>query len=179
MMKRLFKISMLTLFVLTLATQAQAQEDKSKRPSPPAVAEGVIGDATIQINYSSPAVKGRKIWGEMEKYGKIWRAGANEATTIEISSDVKVEGQNLPAGRYAFFAIPNPDKWTLIFNSEPDQWGAYRYNQEKDALRVDVTPGATKELVERLKYEVQSTNDNSGVVSLLWENIKVSFTVSK
>src|SRR5690348_9678173 len=103
------KRALLSSFVISgllFSALANAQGDKSQRPSPPATATGKIGDANITINYSSPAVKGRKIWGELVPYDKIWRAGANEATIFETDHDIKVEGKNLPAGKYSLFATP-------------------------------------------------------------------------
>ncbi|MCB0655053.1 MAG: DUF2911 domain-containing protein [Saprospiraceae bacterium] len=138
------------------------------RPSPPASAEGMVGEAKININYSSPGVKGRTIWGALVPYDKVWRAGANEATVFETSKDVMVEGKALKAGRYSVFAIPSSTTWTIIFNNVPDQWGAFQYDESKDALRVVVTPKPSQEMNERLKYEV-----NPSGFSLFWENLEV------
>ena len=105
--------------------------------------------------------------------GKVWRAGANEATVFEVSKDVKVEGQALPAGKYAFFTIMNGDEWTLIFNKTSNQWGAFSYKEADDALRVKVKAGKTKEFAEKLSYTV----DKSGKVSLMWGDRQVDFKV--
>ena len=171
-MKRFIQIAFLALFAVAFTAQMHAQEDKSKRPSPPATAEGNIGGAAIAVNYSSPAVKGRTVWGGLVPYGEIWRTGANEATTFETSTDIKVEGQSLPAGRYALFTIPTQDGWTIVFNSEADQWGAYRYNKDKDVLRVEVKPSESAEMNERLKFNVGEDN-----VSLHWDKLSVAFKV--
>ncbi|MBM3442684.1 MAG: DUF2911 domain-containing protein [Bacteroidetes bacterium] len=144
-------------------------QDKQSRPSPAAKATGKAGKATITIDYSSPAVKGRKIFGDLLPYGKIWRAGANEATIFEVDSDVKVEGQSLPKGKYGFFAIPGEGEWTVVFNKTWNQWGSYRYKQEEDALRVKVAAKKTSQLVENLVYAVEN-----GKVILRWENTEVS-----
>src|ERR1043165_8960928 len=122
-MKRLF-VFVLAFFTMTAGSFAQG--DKSKRPSPPDSTTGQIGGATITINYSSPAVKGRKIWGELVPYGKVWRAGANQATTFETDKAIKIEGKELPAGKYSLFAQPGENEWQLIFNSETGQWGIKR-----------------------------------------------------
>ncbi|OGX85362.1 hypothetical protein BEN47_15040 [Hymenobacter lapidarius] len=144
------------------------------KPSPAATASGKIGSADVTVNYSSPAVKGRTIFGGLEPYDKVWRAGANEATTVEFSKPVLVEGKALPAGKYSFFVIPTAAKqWTVIFNKEPNQWGAYKYDQKLDALRVMVTPREASTLTERLVYEVTP----KGLV-LRWENMEVPVTVS-
>ncbi|GGF07838.1 DUF2911 domain-containing protein [Hymenobacter cavernae] len=176
----------LTLFLLaaatttslaqtTTATQTtKAPEDKSKRPSPPAKATATVGGATVTIDYSRPSVKGRKIFGTLEPYGKVWRTGANEATTFEVSKDVKIEGQTLPAGKYGLFTIPGETEWTIIFNKTADQWGAYKYDAAQDALRVKVKPKKTAQLTEVFTINL----DKTGKVAMLWENTEVDFTVS-
>jgi len=157
--------ALLAGIALVFSTAACAQDS---RPSPAATANGMIGDAKISINYSSPGVKGRTLWGALVPYDKVWRAGANEATVFETDKDVMVEGKTLKAGRYSFFTIPTATTWTIIFNSEPDQWGAFKYDESKDALRVVVTPKASAEMNERLKYEVTPTG-----ISLFWENLEI------
>ena len=171
-----------TTFVLTLAgllmtSVLWAQGDKASRPSPPATATGKAGDANITINYSSPAVKGRKIFGEMHPYGEVWRAGANEATIFETDKDIKVEGKSLPAGKYSLYAIPGEKEWTIIFNKQTGQWGVKRggltsREEAQDALTVKVKPKKTSALTERLVYEV----DNKGFV-LRWENTEVPVSI--
>ena len=172
-MKKVFSLSPLFMFVLGLLFSASvsAQEQQS-RPSPAATANGKVGGANITITYSSPSVKGRTLWGELVPYGKVWRAGANEATTFETDKDVKVEGKTLPAGKYAFFTIPNDKEWTVIFNKTANQWGAYKYEEAQDALRVSVKPKKSKEFNESLKYNVGKDG-----ISLLWENMEVPVKV--
>ena len=116
-------------------------------------AEGTINGADITVNYSSPAVKGRKIFGDMIPYGKVWRAGANEATIFETSKDIKVEGKSLPAGKYSIFVIPGESMSTFIFNKQTGQWGT-QYDESQDAIRVEVPSGQTSALTERLTYDV-------------------------
>lgn len=152
------------LSVLFLGLSACAQGEKA---SPAATATGKIGDANITVNYSSPAVKGRKIWGELVPYNKIWRAGANEATTFTTEKDIMVEGKPLPAGKYSLFALPGETEWKIIFNGQTGQWGT-RYDASKDVLTVPVKPETSATLNERLAYEV---TDN-GIV-LKWENLQV------
>ncbi len=170
-MKRILTFSLITAF-LYLGLSACGQENKDARPSPPAKVSGKAGNANVTIDYSVPSVKGRKIFGGLEPYGKVWRAGANEATVIEFDNDVKINGQALPKGKYAFFAIPNESEWTLIFNKTWSQWGAFRYKQEDDALRVKVAPTKTPALVEKLNYTIAGNK-----VNLAWENTAVSFNV--
>jgi hypothetical protein len=165
----------LLLSAIALVTLGvKAQDDKSKRPSPPAkVTETTNNGAVITIDYSQPAVKGREIGKDIAPYGKVWRTGANEATTFEVSKDVKVEGKSLPAGKYGLFTIPNKEEWVIIFNKTPNQWGAYKYAQGDDALRVNVKPTKAPQFTERMTFTV----DKSGKVSLLWGDAKVDFTV--
>jgi len=150
-----------------------AQEDKSKRASPPAVATGKVMGATITINYSSPAVKGRKIWGGLVPYDKVWRAGANEATLFETDKAIKVEGKSLPAGKYSLYAIPGEKEWVIILNSKTGQWGVKNdesttEDPANDVLRVTVKPKKSAIFNERLKYVV----DKKGF-ALEWENLEV------
>ena len=171
-----------TTFVLALAGLLMtpvlwAQGDKASRPSPPATATGKVNGANITINYSSPAVKGRKIFGEMHPYGEVWRAGANEATVFETDKDIKVEGKALPAGKYSLYAIPGEKEWTIIFNKQTGQWGVKRggltsRDEAQDALTVNVKPKKTPGLTERLVYEV----NNKGF-ALRWENTEVPVSI--
>ncbi|WP_207493741.1 DUF2911 domain-containing protein [Aridibaculum aurantiacum] len=167
------------VFVLALAAalpavflSANAQDDKSKRASPPAVASATLpGGAVVTINYSQPSVKGRTIGKDIAAYGKVWRTGANEATTFETTKDLKVSGQTLPAGKYSIYTIPGEDEWTVIFNKIWNQWGT-RYNEQEDALRLKVKP-ASADHVEQLTFDV----DKEGVVKLRWANTLVNFNL--
>ncbi|WP_448517930.1 DUF2911 domain-containing protein [Rhodoflexus sp.] len=159
----------LLMFVLAgFATQAQNKQPASPEAS---VAEK-IGETTITITYGQPSVRGRKIWGELVPYGKVWRTGANKATTFETSADIMVEGQKLPKGKYALFTIPGEDEWTIIFNSKHDQWGAYDYNEAQDVLRVKVKPAVADEHFEAMTFDI----NKEGIVSLMWEKKRVSFS---
>lgn len=164
---------MAVFFALSfLSFAVSAQEDKAKRPSPPATASGTINGKSVTINYGQPSIKGREVWGKLVPYGEVWRAGANEATTIEFSKDVLIEGKALPAGKYGFFTIPGANEWTIIFNKVPNQWGAFKYDAAQDALRVTVKPKKAKAFSEKLWYAV---NKNS--VTLAWENTEVAFGI--
>ena len=127
------RFGFLALSLMLISFMSHAQE----KASPAKTAEGLVNGATITIHYSSPAVKGRTIWGDLVPFGKVWRAGANEATTFETNKDIKVEGKDLPAGKYSFFIIPGETQSTFIFNSETGQWGT-NYDESKDVLRVQV-----------------------------------------
>src|SRR5207249_11805401 len=132
----------------------------------------------ITINYHRPLVNGRKIWGALVPYGKVWRAGANENTTIEFSDPVSVEGQPLPKGTYGLHMIPNPDSWTVIFSKTNTGWGSYSYKQDEDALRVNVKPRSLAEIKEALEFEFEDLKPESTAVTLKWEKLGVPFTVS-
>lgn len=138
-MTKLIQLSVFTTLVL-LTTICLAQQDKSKRPSPPAQLHfKTSSGAHVTIDYSKPSIKGRTIGKDIEPMeGKVWRTGANEATWIEVDKDVLIEGKKLPAGKYGLFSILNGDEWTIIFNKTWNQWGAMSYKEADDQLRVKV-----------------------------------------
>ena len=147
------------------------------RPSPRASAMQAIGKTEIQIDYSRPAVRGRKIWGELVPFGRVWRTGANEATTIRFSTAVTIDSHPLAAGTYSLFTIPAEDgTWTVIFNKVADQWGAFNYNAEFDALRVSAKTRDSAP-VERLRFTIDPQEATSVVVTLAWGERSVSFVV--
>jgi hypothetical protein len=111
-------------------------------------------------------------------YGKVWRTGANEATTFEVSTDVMIEGKKLAAGRYALFTIPGEEEWTIIFNKTADQWGAYGYKAEDDALRVVVAPVSHGEMAERLVFQIVPDGDAKAVVTMYWGKVAVGFNMT-
>ncbi len=152
------------------------QQDKSKRPSPPAsVKETLKNGTTVSIDYGQPSLKGRTIGKDVEPMnGQVWRAGANEATVFEVNKDVKVEGQTLPAGKYALYMLPEEKEWTIIFNKKWDQWGTkYNENKDQDLLHVKVKPGKAAASTEKLTYLI----DKGGKVTLLWGDVKVDFRI--
>ena len=144
------------IFAFTLSLFFVVEANAQDKPSPAKTAEGTVAGAKITINYSSPAVKGRTIWGDLVPLGVIWRAGANEATTFTTSKDITVEGQKLTAGTYSFFVIPGESQSTFVFNKVAKQWGTYTYDEKQDVLRVNVPSQQTSTLEERLVYEVKS-----------------------
>jgi hypothetical protein len=155
--------------VLLTVTFVNAQD---KPASPAAVATGKINGANITIKYSSPSVKGRVIWGELVPFDKVWRAGANEATTFETDKDLIVEGSKLPAGQYSFFVIPTEKECIIIFNKEAKQWGAYKYKEKDDQIRVTVKQQMADSSTESLVYNI---NTNSIVLS--WEKWNIPISV--
>jgi len=168
------KILILTLIAGMFSTlNAAAQQDKSKRPSPPAkVSETISSGATISIDYSQPSVKGRTIGKEIATFGEVWRTGANEATVFETDKAVQIEGKALPAGKYSLYTIPGADKWTIIFNKTWQQWGT-AYKETDDALRVDVKPSKAPATTEKMTFNIAK----NGEVSLLWGDTEVDFQV--
>jgi len=171
------KVLFLALIGVSISSMILAQGDKSKRPSPPATATGKVNGASITIDYSSPSVKGRKIWGELVPYNKVWRTGANEAALFATDKEIKVEGKSLPAGKYSMYTIPGEKEWVFIFNSQTGQWGV-KENEEtsedpaKDVLRVTVKPEKSATFNEHMKFDVEKNS-----FSLLWENLKVPVSV--
>lgn len=164
---------MLALLLLLASQTIFAQAAKPERASPSMVAKGTINGAAVTINYSSPAVKGRKIWGELVPYDKTWRAGANEATVFETDKALKIQGQSLPAGKYSLYAVPGEKSWKIIFNSETGQWGIKHSgettdDETKNVLTVTVHPVKSSSFNERLSYVIAK-----GGFSLLWENLAV------
>jgi hypothetical protein len=143
--------------------------------SPPAKASGTTEKgATININYSQPSVKGRTIGKDLEPMdGKVWRTGANKATVFEVDKNVKVEGKDLPAGKYGLFTLVTGDECTIILNKTWDQWGAFGYKEADDALRVKTKCGKTKEFSEKMTFAI----NKNGKVSLMWGDKQFDFKV--
>ena len=172
-MKRLFSLGLTSLLLLT-GLNTKAQEDKSQRPSPPALVSQKFGDIMVSIDYSQPSVKGRTIGVDLEpKPGLVWRTGANESTVFEVDKDIVIEGKPLPKGKYGLFTIMNGDDWTIIFNKTWKQWGAFTYKEADDVLRVNVKSTKAVPFSEKMTFLI----DENGRVSLLWGDIKVVFTI--
>lgn len=168
----MFSLMMTALFV---SLQSFAQDDKSKRPSPPAKASATTSNGnTITIDYSQPSIKGRTIGKEIAPFDKVWRTGANEATVFEISKAAKINGKYpLPAGKYGLHSIPGEKNWTIIFNKKWDKSGL-DYNEGDDALRVVTETGKAPAATEKMTFNI----GKDGKVTLLWGTYSVSFTVS-
>lgn len=164
------------LMAIQLTGAALAQQLDLPRPSPNASVSQTVGVTEITLRYSRPGVKGRKIWGDLVPYGQVWRTGANENTTIKFSTPVKIEGHELPAGIYGLQTIPTEGDWTVIFSKDANEWGAFNYKQEDDALRIQAKPQPA-ELRERMGFDFEDVTDTSTKVVLHWEKLKVPFTV--
>src|SRR5262250_1967790 len=169
----------LSLAILGLGGTVSAQNDLNLPDvSQAAEVKQRIALTDITIKYHRPLVNGRKIWGGLVPYGKVWRAGANENTTIEFSDDVSVEGKPLPKGLYGLHMIPNQDSCTVIFSKTNTGWGSYSYDQKDDALGVNVKPKQLAEQKEALEFEFEDLKPTSTAVTLKWEKLGIPFTVS-
>jgi len=168
------RTAFVVLFALTLCILASAQQDKSKRPSPPAQAQCKFSDGkTITVDYSSPRMKGRKIFGGLVPYGEVWRTGANDATTFVISGDLVTAKTNIPAGNYTIFTVPNPDKWTLIINKQTGEWGIpYKY-ESTELARVSMSVSKLSSPVENFTISFDHTG-GSCTMRMSWENTQAS-----
>lgn len=172
-----FKENLLFALVLLLAGSCASAAVELPRPSPAASVFEKIGTAKVTVSYSRPAVKGREIWGELVPYGEVWRLGANDATTLEVTEAFKLAGRDLPAGSYALFAIPARDKWSIVVNSQAKQWGAYFRDPKKDVLTFDVTPSAGSHQ-EWLEYRIHPESATTVRVEMAWEKLRIAFPVS-
>ena len=173
-MLKIFQLSMALFFIFSLS--ALGQQIKTPRPSPDATVIQFVGVTEVKIDYSSPGVKGRKVWGELVPFGEIWRTGANEATTITFSDAVKVNGTELPAGTYGIHTIPNESEWEFIFSKDTKVDGSSNFNKDNEVLRIKAKP-EEHHFMERMTFLFIDVTDNSVSVSLLWDKLKVSFKI--
>jgi hypothetical protein len=169
---------------LSLASFCQAQTATGEtlmldlpRQSQHALLTQRIGITDITINYHRPLANGRQIWGKVAPYGQVWRAGANENTTIAFSDPVTIDGQPLDKGTYGLHMIPGENQWTVIFSKNSTSWGSFTYKQEDDALRINVKP-QTAELHDALTYDFDELKPDSAVVTLRWDKVAVPFKVA-
>ncbi len=187
--KVFFCLTVVVAVALVASSPAFAQEQKVRASLPAGVSQTLGVDTEITVAYSRPGVKGRKIWGELVPYGLTpgnkyskempfpWRAGANEKTTFEFSSDVVIDGKPLAAGKYSIHMIPSEKEWIVIFNTNAEGWGSYDYDQALDALRINVTP-VDAPFQEWLLFGFDELAGTSAVAFLQWEKLKVPFTVA-
>lgn len=185
MLKNLYLIFLILL--LTDCSQSKKHDNHSHHSStnsantsnnnlsPHTFSMKMINGAHIHIDYSSPSVRNRIIFGGLLAFDEVWQSGAHNATWIETDYDLKINDKLLKMGKYGFFTIPRKDEWIIIFNSNWDQHGKDEYDEKDDVLRIAVTPETLEENVERLRYEVNEIGDGIGEISLLWEKTKVSF----
>jgi hypothetical protein len=135
--------------------------------------KGTIGEAEVVINYGSPSVRGRTVWGNLAPLDDVWRTGANEATRITLSKDVMINGEKLPAGTYSLFTIPSQSEWIVIFNETTDQWGSFNYEESKDVLRVKAQPQTKQGLAEQMDFYL-----DGDTVILRWEKLAVPLAIA-
>jgi hypothetical protein len=170
-------LSILALGAALLATPLIAQSDAPRltfpAASPPAVIKQQVGVTDIEINYSRPSAKGRKIFGGLVPYGEVWRTGANQATRLSFSTPVKLNGTEIPAGNYELFTIPGPDEWTVIVHEARSQWGSYAYDAANDVARVKAKPVALPNSIETFTIQLSTIADQSAILYLAWEKTRV------
>ncbi|MEM1116796.1 MAG: DUF2911 domain-containing protein [Bacteroidota bacterium] len=168
----------LPLAVLLAAAPALAQRQlTTPRTSPHARVAQTVGLTTLSVDYHRPAVNGRTVWGDLEPYGEVWRAGANENTVFEVSTDVEIEGEALPAGSYGLHMVPTDGDWTIIFSTVDHAWGSYSYDPSEDALRVTVTPRPGP-MTERLVYRFDDPSDDGATLILAWDELEVPVEIT-
>lgn len=169
-------VSFLVLSTAVMAFAQQTPEDKSKRPSPPATAEVTLKGKKITIDYSRPSLKGRKVGQELAPYGKVWRTGANEATTLTTEVDLNIGGTKVPAGKYTLWTLPSEGTWKLIVNKQTGQWGT-KYDESQDLARIDMKKAALPQTVEQFTISFDKKSESSADLNLDWENTRISVLV--
>jgi hypothetical protein len=150
---------------------------KNPQASPASSVEQTVGLTDIKVTFHRPAINGRKVWGELVPYGEVWRAGANENTTVTFSSDVKIEGKPLRAGTYGVHMIPTQKDWTVIFTNMAVAWGSFTYDVKEDALRVSVKPRQASSNEERLTYRFDDPTNTKTTLVLAWEKLAVPVSI--
>ncbi len=159
---------------LTFGISAQI---KAPQPSPSATIEQTVGLTSVEVEYSRPGMKGRKIFGDLEQYGKMWRTGANASTKITVSDDVKIGGKDVPAGKYALYTIPGETEWTIVLHKNLEHWGVGGYDEAEDLCRFTVKPTKLKDAVETFTIDFSNFTTSTAWINLSWENTKVSFEI--
>jgi hypothetical protein len=154
--------------------KAPAEQSDNSKKSIPQEAHGNVGNVHVSINYHSPAVRGRVIWGGLVPYDEVWVTGAHSATSIEFSKAIQIEETTIPKGKYAFFTIPGQERWTLILNKNWEQHLADDYDQADDVIRIEVTPETGMPLTERLTYTIEDKGEGSGAIRMSWEKLSIS-----
>lgn len=157
--------------------ESPAANTDTIKGSPQRSAMANIGPVHVHLEYSSPGVRGRIIWGGLVPFGEVWVTGAHNATSIQFYDQVKIAGKVVPKGKYAFFTIPDTSEWTLILNRNWNQHLADEYNAKDDILRIKVKPDTLSTVQERLLYKVLADNDQQGKIEMYWEKLKVSLPI--
>src|SRR5262245_58687900 len=175
-MKNLIALLVVSLFASVLPAQ-EAKKIEFPQPSPSASVKERVGVTDVSVEYSRPGVKERKIFGGLVPYGQIWRTGANAATKITFSGDVKLGGTAVPAGSYALFTIPGETEWTVILSKVTEEWGSYSYDAKDDQARVKVKPAAMAEPLETMTIGVQDIRSGKANLVIAWEKTKVAVPI--
>lgn len=166
----------LVVTLIALAPAFAAIPAGPPRVSPMASVSQVVGVSEVSIVYSRPALRERKVWGELVPLGEVWRTGANEATTFTLSHAAKIDGQSLAAGSYGLFTIPGESEWTVVLNKVAEQWGAFNYDAAQDALRIQVKPRSA-DFKERFEIDFTDVGADSTTVSMRWAELEIPFDV--
>ncbi|MCH7399449.1 DUF2911 domain-containing protein [Belliella sp. DSM 107340] len=168
---------LLFILILGMSVTLVAQQIEMPQASPASSISQKIGLSDVKIEYSRPSTKGRKIFGELVPYGEVWRTGANAATIITFSTDVKIEGKNVPEGSYALYSIPNKNEWTIILSKNTKLWGAVGYSASDDLVRFNVKAGKAKPKYETMEIGFIDMTDTGASVAIKWENASVKFRI--
>lgn len=174
MLKKLF----LCTSVCALILSADAQPLRTPQPSTTQTIKQDLGIGSVELSYSRPGVKGRKIFGDLVPFGKVWRTGANNATTLTFSDSVTIGGTKLAPGKYGLLSIPNKDQWTLILSNQTDVTSPAAYKQESDAARVNVKPVILKDAVETFTMQFANVKSNSADLQIMWDNVAVNLPIT-
>lgn len=168
----------LTICAAFIITAAGAQTLKTPAPSPTQTIKQDFGLSAVELSYSRPSMKGRKIFGDLVPFGSVWRTGANSATTLTFGDDVMINGKKIPAGKYGFLTIPGKDNWTLIITKQLDVTSPAAYKQENDVVRMEVKPETINYKIENLTLQFANVKDNSLNLELMWDNTYVALPIS-
>ncbi len=190
-MKKLRILLMLPLLILSCKNEPKPSEkqdhknhmetvdtkEETKKPvlSPHTSAMAMIGDAHIHIDYSSPGVRERIIFGGLVGYESVWQAGAHNATWLETNKDLVIDGKTLPSGKYGFFVIPSKGDWTVMINKNWNQHGKDDFDAKDDVLKFKVTPTISDTITEHLEYKVKEVSKTEGIISMAWEKVTINF----
>lgn len=187
-MRKIISIVIISAFLAACSNSGSGTSDgehkhdstkanKDNKKSIPAEAKKWVGNTDIKINYHSPAVRGRVIWGGLVPYDAVWVTGAHSATTVEVGKDFTVGGKTVPAGKYALFTIPGKEEWTVILNRNWNQHLADDYSETEDVVRVKAKPKATNDVTERLNYTIDQTGERTANIIISWEKLRVPFSI--
>lgn len=177
-MKKYAILNLLLFTLLVTDFQLVAQQIEMPQASPSAKIAQKVGLTDVTVSYSRPSKKGRKIFGELVPYGAIWRTGANGATVLSFSTDVKIQGKDVPKGQYALYSIPDKKSWTIILSKNTKLWGAIGYNPEEDLIRFEVSPTKTKKEYETFEISFTNMTDKGADLTMAWDQTSASFHIS-